>query len=271
LKWIVLTILGLTLASGVFAEPGKREEGEDILQKYLAITEAQKDMLKGFSMEVQIDAKIPKLHKQGKMNALRLISSLGKISYKMLNYWGDDTVKKEVIARYMQAEVQAKADTKSISITPDNYKFKYKGLRQDGARQIYLFDLKPKEKRVGLFKGELWLDSETYLPIRESGVFVKNPSIFLKKGGVRPRLRIKGRRRHSQARGEQGGHADRRHHPDRHRLREHPQGGRRRRLCGRGPHHSVSGLCLPFTADLLPFPKPLLSLCFSYRKLKRVS
>lgn len=181
MKWIVLTILGLTLASGVFAEPGKREEGEDILQKYLAITEAQKDMLKGFSMEVQIDAKIPKLHKQGKMNALRLISSLGKISYKMLNYWGDDTVKKEVIARYMQAEVQAKADTKSISITPDNYKFKYKGLRQDGARQIYLFDLKPKEKRVGLFKGELWLDSETYLPIRESGVFVKNPSIFLKK------------------------------------------------------------------------------------------
>jgi hypothetical protein len=34
---------------------------------------------------------------------------------------------------------------------------------------------------VGLFKGELWLDAATYMPVRESGRFVKNPSIFLKK------------------------------------------------------------------------------------------
>jgi hypothetical protein len=115
------------------------------------------------------------------MNALRLISNLGKISYKMLNYRGDDTVKKEVIARYMQAETQAKSDAKSVDITPENYKFKYKGLRLDGNRQIHLFEVKPKEKRVGLFKGELWIDAKTNLPVRESGQFVKNPSIFLKK------------------------------------------------------------------------------------------
>jgi hypothetical protein len=180
-KWIALTILALTLASGVFAEPGQREEGDDVLQKYLATSDAQKDKLKGFQMEVQIEAQIPKLHKEGKMNALRLISNLGKISYKMLNYRGDDTVKKEVIARYMQAETQAKSDSKSIDITPENYKFKYKGLRLDGNRQIHLFEVKPKEKRVGLFKGELWIDAATNLPVRESGRFVKNPSIFLKK------------------------------------------------------------------------------------------
>jgi hypothetical protein len=34
---------------------------------------------------------------------------------------------------------------------------------------------------VGLFKGELWIDPETNLPLREAGEFVKNPSIFLKK------------------------------------------------------------------------------------------
>ena len=43
------------------------------------------------------------------------------------------------------------------------------------------FEVKPKEKRVGLFKGELWIDAKTNLPVRESGQFVKNPSIFLKK------------------------------------------------------------------------------------------
>ena len=29
--------------------------------------------------------------------------------------------------------------------------------------------------------GELWLDTRTYMPIRESGRLVKNPSVFLKK------------------------------------------------------------------------------------------
>jgi hypothetical protein len=46
---------------------------------------------------------------------------------------------------------------------------------------VYIFDLKPRKKRVGLFKGDLWLDTKTYMPIREEGEFVKTPSVFLKK------------------------------------------------------------------------------------------
>jgi len=41
--------------------------------------------------------------------------------------------------------------------------------------------IRPNEKRVGLFKGDLWLDAKTGMPVRESGVFVKTPSVFLKK------------------------------------------------------------------------------------------
>ncbi len=32
-----------------------------------------------------------------------------------------------------------------------------------------------------MFKGELWLDSKTYLPVLEKGKLVKNPSIWFKK------------------------------------------------------------------------------------------
>jgi len=35
--------------------------------------------------------------------------------------------------------------------------------------------------RVGLFKGEIWVDARTFLCVRESGRFVKSPSIFLRK------------------------------------------------------------------------------------------
>jgi len=32
-----------------------------------------------------------------------------------------------------------------------------------------------------LFKGEIWIDAATGMPIREAGQFVKTPSLFLKK------------------------------------------------------------------------------------------
>ncbi len=44
-----------------------------------------------------------------------------------------------------------------------------------------MFQVQPRKKRVGLYKGELWLDSRLYLPVFEKGRFVKNPSIFFKK------------------------------------------------------------------------------------------
>jgi hypothetical protein len=138
-------------------------------------------------MDVHMEGKIPKLKKEGKLSGLRSITKLGAITYKVLGFWGDDTVKKEVMARYMTAETQPPKNNpgQSLAITPENYNFKYKGLQEkdivDKKVNVHVFELKPKHKRVGLFKGELWLDPETCLPVREAGRLVKNPSIFVKK------------------------------------------------------------------------------------------
>jgi hypothetical protein len=99
----------------------------------------------------------------------------------MLGFSGDNTVKTEVIARYLSAEVQAAQGTSNLSITPENYKFKYKGTEDLDGREAYVLRVTPREKKVGLFKGELWLDTQTFMPVRESGSFVKTPSVFLKK------------------------------------------------------------------------------------------
>jgi hypothetical protein len=47
--------------------------------------------------------------------------------------------------------------------------------------RVHVFNLTPRRKAMGLFKGELWIDPETALPLREAGELVKSPSIFLKK------------------------------------------------------------------------------------------
>ena len=84
--------------------------------------------------------------------------------------------------RYLTAEAEAlKSGPWDLAVTPANYKFKYKGLVEKDGRKVYAFHVSPRKKRVGLFDGELWLDPETHLAVRESGRMVKSPSVFVKK------------------------------------------------------------------------------------------
>lgn len=197
MRRFVLTLLVATLP--ILAEPGRNdnEVGAEVFQRYQEAVKHQQETVRNVQMDVTMEASIPKLKKFGRLNALRQISTLGKITYKVLGFSGDDTVKKEVMARYMTAEVEAArklqeknttatADEEEkrkddISINAENYNIKYKGENDRGNRRVHVFELKPKHKRVGLFKGELWLDPQTFLPVRESGRLVKNPSIFIKK------------------------------------------------------------------------------------------
>ena len=129
-------------------------------------------------MDVDIAASLPNLHKNGRLHALKRISRLGRITYEALKFDGDNSVKRDVIARYLTAESQALSTEGSLAVLPANYKFKYKGLQDQG--RIHVFEVTPRKKRVGLFKGELWLDARSFLPVHESGRMVKSPSIFLK-------------------------------------------------------------------------------------------
>lgn len=148
-----------------------------IIGKYLAATNLQPAAR---SMEVDINASVPQLRQHGRLRALRKISNVGKITYRILGFQGDSNVKKEVIARYLQAEQQSQGDP-SLLLTPANYKFKLKGRQSQNALDVYVFQIAPRKKRAGLFKGEVWLDSRSYLPVLEKGRLVKNPSIFFKK------------------------------------------------------------------------------------------
>lgn len=183
MNWaVVLVSLG---AAGSIALATESEadapESAQIIQNYLSASRAHQGSLRGASMEVDIDASVPQLKKQGKLHALRKISKLGQITYKVLGFQGDNTIKKDVIARYLSAEQQSQGDD-SMAVTPVNYRFKYKGKQSlQAGSDVYVFQVAPRKKAVGLFKGEMWLDAETYLPVLEKGRFVKNPTVFFRK------------------------------------------------------------------------------------------
>ncbi|HUE24968.1 MAG TPA: hypothetical protein VMQ86_25005 [Bryobacteraceae bacterium] len=153
-----------------------------VVESYWAASQQQERALQGSSMEVDIEASLPKLKKHGRLRGLRRISRLGRITYEALHFEGDNSVKNHVIARYLAAEAEAQADgAPSLAVTPANYKFKYKGPKQSGDEAVEVFQVTPRRKLVGLFKGEIWIDARTFLCVRESGSLVKPPSLFLKK------------------------------------------------------------------------------------------
>jgi hypothetical protein len=183
-------VLAVLLASVVALPPvgwsapdpdeAQNAESAAIIQNYLQANQSQADALRGMSMEVDINASIPGWKKQATLSALRSISKVGKVTYHVLRFQGDNTIKSEVIARYLTAEKQAQGNN-TMAITPQNYKFKFRGGRVVQGGQVYVFQLAPRKKKVGLFKGEMWLDARSYLPVFEKGRLVKNPSIFFKR------------------------------------------------------------------------------------------
>ena len=131
-------------------------------------------------MEVEIDAQLLSLEKKGKLRVLRVIPKFGKATFQQIGQFiGDPIVKKEFIAKYLDLE-QNEREKGSIAITPANYKFQISAVITQQDKQVYIFKLSPKRKAIGLFKGELWLDGATGMPLKETGQMVKSGSAWLK-------------------------------------------------------------------------------------------
>jgi hypothetical protein len=129
---------------------------------------------------VQIDASLPKLRKQGSMSGLRLVSRTGRIVYRGLRFTGDNLIKTAVIARFLANDAEPSNQAAGAGVTRENYSFVYDKTSDYNGIAAYVFRLKPKRKRVGLFKGELWLNATTAAPLRLWGDFIKSPSIFIR-------------------------------------------------------------------------------------------
>jgi len=179
-------VLLLTTLFCLTAFPEEGTDGtpapDEIVRQYCAASKGEAEAFKGASMQVEIHGALPRLKKSGVLRALRRISALGRITYQVLGFEGDHTVQKEVIARYIEAEIDAQREQQAaMAVTPDNYKFHYKSRGELAGRSVYIFQVTPRAKRDGLFRGEVWIDSATYLKVQEKGYLVKNRSVFLKR------------------------------------------------------------------------------------------
>jgi hypothetical protein len=104
------------------------------------------------------------------------------LSFTPLSFTGDAFVKSNVIARLLQSEVDYvnKGNPQQEALTVENYKFSYKGDQDLDGRMVHVFQVKPRHKRPGLFKGHIYLDASTGSLVRSEGAVVKSPSFFIR-------------------------------------------------------------------------------------------
>lgn len=173
----------LALASSTFAAPAaahglEEAQANQALERYLRDSAGNgRDSAAAISFE--IDASLPRLKKHGVMRGLRVIAAAGRVVYTRLQFVGDDLIKTAVIARFLKADSRQGASPDDVAITHRRYRFRYAGTSDYNGRTAVVFRTHPRARDVGLFRGELWLDSETARPLREWGEFVKSPSAFL--------------------------------------------------------------------------------------------
>ena len=189
------TLLAVVGAGGGQIWAMGAEESDSVadsyVERYLEASKTQKEALRGVQMEVSLDARLPRLEKRGRLRALRTISKLGMITYKALGFSGDNMIKNQVIARYLDGESQTR---EASAITRANYKFKYKGQMSWMDGRCCVLQVTPRKKVVGLFRGEIWLDAETAMPVREGRALREEPRRCSEEDRICAGLRDPGRR-----------------------------------------------------------------------------
>src|SRR5690349_10117960 len=80
-----LVAAGMVCAAVLAAGPASGDP-ERIVDQYTVASSTQQSRLNGASMQVDIQARLPKLKKQGRLLALRHISNLGRITYDALRF-----------------------------------------------------------------------------------------------------------------------------------------------------------------------------------------
>jgi hypothetical protein len=143
----------------------------------------QSQKLAGYSAITLIHAELPQTSQKGEFELERHYAAPHTLEFTALRYTGDGFVKNNVITRLLQSEVEhvKQDDRTTTAVNEANYKISYRGSGPLNGRIVHVYQVKPRKKRPGLFKGKIFLDAYTGAMVRAEGSVVKSPSFFVKK------------------------------------------------------------------------------------------
>lgn len=139
--------------------------------------------LAGYTTVSLIEARLPDSAQSAQYELRKHYAAPAALDFSALRSSGDPFVKSNVIVRLLQSEVDHvhRREQTQTAISSANYKFSYKGDSLLNGTLTHVYEVKPRRKRVGLFKGRIYVDGATGYLLRAQGRIVKSPSFFIKK------------------------------------------------------------------------------------------
>ena len=173
----------LTLNAAVEAVRLPSVSPELALQTYERQNALQAAEPVSYSAYIVVHADLSDTFQEAEYDLQQTFTAPKTLKFKAVRSTGDIFVKSNVILRLLQAEVNhAKYDDPALTaVNAVNYKFLYKGRNSLDGRLVHVFQVKPRKKRSGLFKGYIYLDASTCALVRAEGKPVRSPSFFVKK------------------------------------------------------------------------------------------
>ena len=167
--------------TGVLQLP--RMSPELALQVFTKRSAVQPEKLAAYSDTTIVEAELPDTAQKGEYQLIRSFTAPHSLSFATVKFTGDGFVKTNVIIRLLQQEVEhvEKGDPAATAISERNYKFSYKGIDTLDGNLCHVFQVKPRRKVPGLFKGRIYIDTHTASLRRAEGTLAKSPSFFVKK------------------------------------------------------------------------------------------
>jgi len=160
-----------------------RMSAEQVLRTYERRAAEQVFGLSAHSDTTIVDAELPNSNQRGRCELKRDYVAPKTMNFTPVCFVGDDFAKSNVIIRLLQLEANhvSKQRGAETALTNQNYRFSFKGTEYVDGRTMYVFHVKPRHKRDGLFKGRVLIDPYTGNLFRVQGTLVKSPSWFVKK------------------------------------------------------------------------------------------
>ena len=166
------------LAASDFLQRPQSRPASVAFARYIASLEQHDPLTEAGPVAVLIEASLPRFYKDAQLLAIKRMGENERSEYLIAGLVGDGAALDEVTTRYfaLQEEIE-KPPSSSIRISPENYKFRLRGEVKTGIGSAYVYDITPRKRRRGLFKGQIWIEAGTGLEVLTSGHLEGAPSI----------------------------------------------------------------------------------------------
>ena len=91
---------------------------------------------------------------------------------------------KILVRRMLAGEAEVEKAHLSTDLSTENYDIRFIREADVGGERCYVLELLPRRKEQYLLHGDIWVDADTYLPLRFEGEFAKSPSWWVREASV---------------------------------------------------------------------------------------